>query len=125
MKKLYKREMYLKQIRGFYDEDEIIKVVSGVRRCGKSSLLETIMQELKERSVPEENIISINLDKRPYISVRSTEALEKVIDEKSEGINGLKYLFIDEIQNIKGFEEVINAYREENDYSIFLTGTVM
>ena len=123
MKKLYKREMYLKQIRGFYDEDEIIKVVSGVRRCGKSSLLETIMQELKERSVPEENIISINLDKRPYISVRSAEALEKVIDEKSEGINGLKYLFIDEIQNIKGFEEVINAYREENDYSIFITGS--
>jgi len=123
MKKLYKREMYLKQIRGFYDEDEIIKVVSGVRRCGKSSLLETIMRELKERSVPEENIISINLDKRPYISVRSTEALEKVIDEKSEGINGLKYLFIDEIQNIKGFEEVINAYREENDYSIFITGS--
>lgn len=123
MKKLYRREMYLKQIRGFYDEDEIIKVISGVRRCGKSSLLETIMQELKERSVPEENIISINLDKRPYISVRSTESLEKVIDEKSDGINGLKYLFIDEIQNIKGFEEVINAYREENDYSIFITGS--
>ena len=123
MKKLYRREMYLKQIRGFYDEDEIIKVISGVRRCGKSSLLETIMQELKERSVPEENIISINLDKRPYISVRSTESLEKVIDERSEGINGLKYLFIDEIQNIKGFEEVINAYREENDYSIFITGS--
>lgn len=115
--------MYLKQIRGFYDEDEIIKVISGVRRCGKSSLLETIMQELKERSVSEENIISINLDKRPYISVRSTESLEKVIDERSEGINGLKYLFIDEIQNIKGFEEVINAYREENDYSIFITGS--
>ena len=123
MKKLYLREMYLKKIRGFYDEDEIIKVISGVRRCGKSSLLEMIIGELKDKTVPEENIIVINLDKRPYLSVRTIDSLESVIDEKSEGVKGLKYLFIDEVQNIKGFEEIINAYREEGDYSIFITGS--
>lgn len=123
MKKLYPREMYLQKIRGFYDEDEIIKVITGVRRSGKSSLLEMIVLELKAKSVPNENIIMLHLDKRPYIGVRTTQALEKVIDEKCEGINGLKYLFIDEIQNVKGFEELINAYREEGEYSIFITGS--
>lgn len=123
MKKLYKRDFYLKQIRGFYDEEEIIKVITGVRRCGKSSLLEMIIDELKARSVPAENIIMIHLDKRPYKGIKTTSALETVIDEKSEGIIGLKYLFLDEIQNVKGFEETINAYREEGDYSIFITGS--
>lgn len=51
MKRLYKREFYLNKIRGFYDDDEIIKVVTGVRRCGKSSLMEMICNELKEKGV--------------------------------------------------------------------------
>ena len=68
------------------------------------------------------NIIYINLDKRGYKSIRTADALEKCIDERST-MDGLKYLFIDEIQNVNGFEEVINAYREEGDYSIFITGS--
>ena len=123
MTKLYKRENYLKKIRGFYDKNEIIKVITGVRRSGKSSLLETIIMELKEKSVPDQNIIYIHLDTKPYLKVKTTEALEKIIDEKSKDVDGLKYLFIDEIQNVKGFEELINAYREEGDYSIFITGS--
>ncbi len=123
MKKLYKREIYLKKIRGFYDETEIIKVITGVRRCGKSSLLEMIIDELKERNVKDDNIIVIPLDKRPFKNIKTPEALEKIIDECAKGVKGLKYLFIDEIQNVKGFEETVNAYREEDDYSIFLTGS--
>jgi len=123
MKKLYKREIYLKKIRGFYDETEIIKVITGVRRCGKSSLLEMIIDELKERNVKDDNIIVIHLDKRPFKNIKTPEALEKIIDECAKGVKGLKYLFIDEIQNVKGFEETVNAYREEDDYSIFLTGS--
>ena len=76
MKKIYKREQYLKKIRGFYDEDEIIKVITGVRRCGKSTLLEIVKEELKERGIPERNIISIHLDKRPYKSVKKADELE-------------------------------------------------
>lgn len=123
MTKLYFRNRYLEKIRGFYDEGEIIKVITGVRRCGKSSLLEMIVSELKEKGVPDENIVEIHLDKRPYKRIKTVDALEAVIDEKCRNINGLKYLFLDEIQNVRGFEESINAYREEGDYSIFITGS--
>ena len=123
MKELYKREFYLKKIRGFYDEDEIIKVITGVRRCGKSSLMEMIIKELEQKNVQSENIIKIHLDKRPYKSIKKADDLEKIIDEKSKDIEGLKYLFIDEVQNVKGFEEVINAFREEGEFSIFITGS--
>ena len=123
MKKLYKREFYLKKIRGFYNDDEIIKVITGVRRCGKSSLMELVCSELKEKGVTEENIVYIHLDKRPYKSLKTASELEELIDSKVSGTKGMKYLFIDEIQNIQSFEEVINAYREEGEYSIFITGS--
>ena len=123
MKKNFKRELYLKRVRGFYHEDEIIKVITGVRRCGKSSLMESVMDELIETGISEGNIIYIHLDKRPYKAIKKAEALEQLISDKTVGINGLKYIFIDEIQNVSGFEEVINAFREERGYSIFITGS--
>lgn len=120
--KLYKRENYLKKIRGFYDADDIIKVITGVRRCGKSSLMEMIASELRDNGVSEENIIYLDLDKRGFKKVKTTDALEKCIDERAT-TDGLKYLFIDEIQNVKDFEELINGYRSEGDWSIFITGS--
>ena len=118
----FKRECYLKKIRGFYHDCEIIKVITGVRRCGKSSLMETIAQELSESGVAAENIIYLDLDKRGYKNVKTAEQLEKCIEEKSN-VQGTKFLFIDEIQNVKNFEEVINAFRGEGDFSIFITGS--
>ena len=123
MKKLYKREKYLKRLRGFYDDVDMIKVITGVRRCGKSSLMEMICDELVSQGTDEKNIIYIHLDRKPFKSIKTTEKLEELIDSKAAGISGVKYLFIDEIQNVKGFEETINAYREEGDYSIFITGS--
>ena len=120
--KLFYRENYLKKIRGFYHTDDIIKVITGVRRCGKSSLMEMIASEIKESGVPKENIIFIDLDKRGFKGIKTTDALEKLIDEKSAS-KGMKYLFIDEVQNVDGFEEVLNAYRAEGGYSIFITGS--
>ena len=121
--KRYHREKYLSRLRPFYGDTGMIKVITGVRRCGKSCLLETVIDELFERGVEPANIIYIHLDKRPYKSVKDEESLERIIDSKSEGIQGTKYLFLDEVQNVKGFEESINAYREEGDYSIFITGS--
>ena len=118
----FKRECYLKKIRGFYHDCEIIKVITGVRRCGKSSLMETIAQELTESGIAAENIIYLDLDKRGYKNVKTAEQLEKCIEEKSN-VQGNKFLFIDEIQNVKNFEEVINAFRGEGDFSIFITGS--
>jgi len=121
-KDLYKREKYLNKIRGFYHESEIIKVLTGVRRCGKSSVMNLIAGELIESGVKQENILYFNLDKKPYDSISTTDALDKLITDNSTAA-GLKYLFIDEIQNVKGFERVINSWREEGDYSIFITGS--
>ena len=122
-RELFPREKYLSNVRPFYKDTEMIKVITGVRRCGKSSLLLLIQKELFQSGVTESNIVSINLDKRPYKHIKDVEELEGVIDKCFAGVSGIKYLFIDEVQNVKGFEEVLNSYREERDYSIFITGS--
>ena len=119
---LFPREKYLARMRNFYDADDLIKVITGIRRCGKSCLMQTIAAELRSRGVKEENIIFIDLDKRGYGKIKRPEQLEAIIEEKTY-VNGLKYVFIDEIQNVDGFENVINAFRNEGDYSIFITGS--
>lgn len=120
--KYYKRETYLQKIRGFYHDGELIKVLTGVRRCGKSCLMRTIADEIIQSGVAAESIIYIELDKRGFKSITTAEQLENLIDSQSVGV-GMKYVFIDEIQNVKGFEAVINAFREDGDYSIFITGS--
>ena len=119
-KKVYPREKYLKKIRPFYDSD-IIKVITGIRRCGKSCILKAIMNELSSNGVPESQIIYIPLDKRGYKNIKTPEELEAKI-ESMLGAEEFYYLFIDEIQNVSGFESIIHAYSEEG-YSIFLTGS--
>lgn len=120
--KLYKREKYLKKIRAFYDDTDIIKVITGIRRCGKSSLMETIMEELQDKKVSSKNICFIDLDRYGYKNIKTPEQLEKAIFDL-DCDEGIIYLFIDEIQNVEGFEEVLNALRLENRYSIFITGS--
>ena len=121
MEKIYKREDYLKKIRGFY-KDDMIKVISGIRRCGKSFFLKSIIQELLENGIKEKDIIYIELDKKEYKNIKTSNQLEKIIDDKILD-NDFKYLFIDEIQNVKDFESLINSYREEGNISIFITGS--
>lgn len=119
--KVYKRENYLKRIRGFYHDTEIIKVITGIRRCGKSCLMQSIADELIAAGIPSENVIYLNLDKREYQKITASDDLDALIEQKTAHLPGVKYLFIDEIQNVKDFELVINGYREEGDISIFIT----
>ena len=119
--KLYRREIYLRKIRGFYHDTDVIKVITGVRRCGKSSLLEMVKDELETSGVNPKNVIFIDLDDKKYRKITTDDQLEKIIDQQSVA-NGMKYLFVDEIQNVKGFESVINGIRGK-DYSIFVTGS--
>ena len=119
---LYFREKYLARIRNFYHETELIKVITGVRRCGKSSLMHMIMKELLDQGICEDNILYFHLDKRPYYDIVTANQLDKLIEANATA-KGKKYLFIDEIQNIKNFEPVINAWREEGCMSIFITGS--
>lgn len=118
---MYIRENYLKKIRGFYHADDLIKVITGVRRCGKSSLMQMIANELKEAGIPESRIIYLDLDKREYRNIVTSNQLESLIMSKSE-TEEMKYLFIDEVQNVKDFETVINSFRTDGNWSIFITG---
>lgn len=119
---LYVREKYLKKMRGFYHDTEVIKVITGVRRSGKSCLMQTVRQELLASGVSGKNIIFLDLDGRAYRKIKKADQLEAVIDS-FDCEPGIKYLFVDEIQNVQEFEEVINAFRGEGDYSIFITGS--
>ena len=120
MANIFMREEYLNKIRGFYHND-IIKVVTGIRRCGKSFFLLSVIEDLKNNGVSESNIININLDKRGYKKIKTADRLEEVIESFITD-NEKKYIFVDEIQNVSGFEEVINGYREDG-HSIFITGS--
>lgn len=117
---VYPREKYLTKIRPFFDSD-IIKVITGIRRCGKSFILKGIMNELYAKGVSESTIIYIPLDKRGFKNIKTPEQLEEKIESMIDG-EGFHYIFIDEVQNVHGFESVVQAYAEEG-YSVFLTGS--
>lgn len=119
---VYKRETYLQSIRGFYHDNDLIKVITGVRRCGKSCLMESIAQELHENGIDDNHIVYLDLDLRKYRKIKTADQLEKLIDERTPK-KGKTYLFIDEVQNVTDFEEVVNAFRGEGRHSIFITGS--
>lgn len=117
------RERYLKCIRGFYDKD-LIKVITGIRRSGKSTLLKQIMDELKAKGILDNQIIYINLEYDDFDFIRDNTDLSKYI--KSLILNDSKYyLFIDEIQNVKNWEKTVNSYKAKygDKISIFITGS--
>ncbi len=119
--KIYKREKYLEKIRPFYDSD-LIKIITGIRRCGKSCILKLIVDELKQKGVASDHIIYIQLDKKNFKWIKTPEQLESVIDSYIKD-SAFYYLFVDEVQNVKGFESVVQGYQEEENFSIFLTGS--
>ena len=119
---LFKREKYLKKIRPFYYADDIIKVITGVKYSGKSSLMEMIVDEIKESGIEDDNIIYIDLDKRENRKIKTPDQLEALIESKIKK-EGLKFLFLDEVQNVTGFEEVLNGFRTDGGFSIFITGS--
>lgn len=120
-KKIYDREYYLNKIRGFYSSD-LIKVISGIRRCGKSYFMLSIMEDLKSQGINEKDIIYLNLDKRGFKGIKTPEQLETMLDSLIKD-DDFKYIFIDEVQNVKNYEEVVNGFREDGNCSIFITGS--
>lgn len=120
--RLFKREDYLEKIRWFYHDDGVIKVLTGVHRCGKSCLMQCIVKELKAAGVDDDHIIYLALARYGFRSVKTPDQLEAPI-ESAFKTDGMKYLFIDEVQNVEGFEEVVNEFRAEGGFSIFITGS--
>ena len=118
---MIKRERYLKQIRPFYNQ-ELIKVLIGIRRSGKSVILTQIIEELKENNIDENHIIYVNFEDFDFEEYTDPKKLnnyikEKIIDEKTY------YIFFDEIQNVNKWEKVVNSLRATQNTSIFITGS--
>ncbi|MEI3391652.1 MAG: ATP-binding protein [Clostridia bacterium] len=119
---MLKREMYLSRIRGFYDTD-LIKILVGIRRCGKSVILKQIMNELKEKKVDENHIIYVNFELIEFEELQDYKKLNKYIKEKIKD-DKKYYVFLDEIQKVIKFEEVVNSLRASiENISIFITGS--
>lgn len=118
---MIKREMYLEKIRNSYDS-ELIKIIVGVRRSGKSVLMRQIMEELRERGINENHIIYINFEDYDYTDYTKPKEFNKYVKEKIKDKEKY-YLFFDEIQNVQDFEKVINSFRATMNVSIFITGS--
>ena len=120
--KMLKREIYLSRIRGFYNSD-LVKILVGIRRCGKSVILKQIITELKEKGIDDEHIIYINFEFIEYENLQNYKELNKYIKEKIRDEKKY-YVFLDEIQKVDKFEEVVNSLRASIDnISIFITGS--
>ena len=118
--KLRKRDIYLNKLIAFQDT-EPIKVVTGIRRCGKSSLLKLMAAHLRENGVNDEQIIEINFESYEFIKMTSDD-LSQYVKERS--LPGKRmYLFFDELQRMAGWENTINAFRVDLDCDIYITGS--
>jgi predicted AAA+ superfamily ATPase len=115
------RPKYIQFLTSWKDQ-EVIKVVSGVRRCGKSTLFEMFKQQLRDEGIAEEQIISINLEDFEYAQLLNPQALHNFIKEKIQTTEKY-YLFLDEIQNVPEFERVVNSLHLKKNLDIYLTGS--
>ena len=115
------RERYLKEIRPFYKQD-LIKVLVGIRRCGKSVILYQIMNELKSCGVDDEHIIYINFEDFDFDEYTDPKKLNEYVKSKITDENKY-YIFFDEIQNVDSWEKVVNSLRATKNTSIFITGS--
>ena len=119
---MIKRELYLNQIGRLIDKDPI-KIITGVRRSGKTYLLKSIQEELKSRGVADENIFLISFESMKYNKIENFNQLDECIIDLTKNTNGKLYLLFDEIQNVKNWEKSINAYRVDFNCDIYITGS--
>ena len=119
---MIKREIYMQRIRPFMNTD-LIKVFTGIRRAGKSVMLELVKNELKESGISEENFLCINFEQFSNSQFLDVESLYKKITDFQKNTKGKIYLFFDEIQEVDGWEKCINSCRIDFDCDIYITGS--
>ena len=117
---LKNRDRYLKKLIGFQDT-EPVKVITGIRRCGKSSLLKLMIQHLRETGIGQEQIVEMNFESHDFRSMTSDEVYHYV---KERAVPGKRmYLFFDELQRIDAWEDAVNSFRVDLDCDIYVTGS--
>ena len=117
------RHFYIDKINEFVDTD-LIKVLTGMRRCGKTTMLKLIIKELKNNyHIQDDHIFLISFESTKYKWIENAEKLDEIVWELTEKINGKSYLFFDEIQNVKGWEKSINSYMVDLDCDLYITGS--
>ena len=114
------RTLYLEQLQAFRDT-EMIKVITGIRRCGKSSLMKLMANELRNSGITEEQIIEINFESMRFSDMTAKEFYAYVTDRAVPGKR--MYLFFDEVQRISGWENAVNSFRVDLDCDIYVTGS--
>ena len=119
---MIKREMYMKRIRPFIGND-LIKVMTGIRRAGKSVMLELIQEELIASGIDADNFICINFEDLRNVHLLNAMALHEEILKRAEQLKGKVYLFFDEIQQVHDWEKCINSFRVSLDCDIYITGS--
>ena len=119
---MIKREMYMKRIRPFIG-NELIKVMTGIRRAGKSVMLELIQEELIASGIDADNFICINFEDLRNVHLLNAMALHEEILKRAEQLKGKVYLFFDEIQEVEDWEKCINSFRVSLDCDIYITGS--
>lgn len=119
---MIKRELYMSRIRPFINS-ELIKVMTGMRRSGKSVMLELIQKELLENGIEPEQFICINFEDMRFSHLLTAETLHNEIIKRADNIVGKIYLFFDEIQEVKDWEKCVNSLRVALDCDIYITGS--
>lgn len=119
---MIKREFYMARIRPFIDGD-LIKVLTGIRRSGKSVMLELIKDELRARGVTEEQLVAFNFEDMRNAQLCTAEALHDELVRRAASIKGKIYFFFDEIQEVERWERCVNSLRVEMDCDIYITGS--
>jgi len=120
--KMIKRELYLNQIKRLIGK-EPIKIITGVRRSGKTYLLKSIQDELENRGIKKENIFLISFESMKYNKIENFKQLDECIINLTKNTKGKVYLLFDEIQNVENWEKSINACRVDLDCDIYITGS--
>jgi len=118
---LFARSAWVEKVKKF-NGSGLIKVITGIRRCGKSSLMRLCIDDLLENGVLSENIIHINFERMEYDNIRDYAALYKTVKEKMVK-NEKYYVFLDELQQVEGWERAVNGLRVETDADICVTGS--
>ncbi|MFA6309682.1 MAG: ATP-binding protein [Clostridia bacterium] len=119
---MIKREIYMKKIRKFMDK-KIIKVITGIRRCGKSVMLQLIIEELIKKGVNRDNILLYNFESAENTNLTTGSALYDDVKERISRLKGRVYLFFDEVQDVAEWEKYINSFQVDFDVDIYVTGS--